>query len=178
MPPPSRPARVTVTSPRDVRSPNDSAMPFSGAPSNRSRKTGDHATVKPQLAGCSGATHTPSASSRPVQRPSEPSCGQDAPPSASTVTSKLRLTGPSGVSKRRAPPGSHPVQRWRGQKATPWPASRRSQARNSGEALKLAGNTRPLVPTSVSSPSARHQRRRASGSKPAIAGDRTSSAAP
>ncbi len=53
------PVRVIMASPRTVCAPNDSATPFSGWPSKRSRKMSDQATVKPQLAGLSGEIVTP-----------------------------------------------------------------------------------------------------------------------
>ena len=69
--------------------PDVSATPFSGCPSKRSRKMSDQATVKPELAGRSGDILTPLAASVSAHDPSEPSRGQLAPPSASTVACGL-----------------------------------------------------------------------------------------
>ena len=88
-------------------------MDLRGVPSNVSRNQSDHGTANPQLAGCSGSTSTPAAFSAWTQPPSEPSCGQLAPPSASTVASACMALGPSGVSNPRALSGSQPRQRWR-----------------------------------------------------------------
>ena len=101
--PPSMPARVIMASPRTVRVPNDSAAPLSGWPSKRSRKIPDQATVKPQLAGRSGDIATPFAESVSTHAPSEPSRGQLAPPSASTVAPALTVNSPSGVRNQRSP---------------------------------------------------------------------------
>mmetsp|Transcript_116494 Transcript_116494/g.323857 ORF Transcript_116494/g.323857 Transcript_116494/m.323857 type:complete len:307 (+) Transcript_116494:327-1247(+) len=123
---------------------------------------------KPQLAGCSGATSTPRAASHGAQAPSEPSCGHEAPPSASSVAVGVTRRSPSGVAKRSAPiPGSaaQPVQRWRIANLTPAARSRCSQARSSGAAFRSAGNTRPELPTKVSTPSPAAQARSASASK-------------
>ena len=78
-----------MASPRTLCAPNDSAMPLSGWPSKRSRKMSDQATVKPQLAGRSGDIVTPLAASVSTHAPSDPSRGQLAPPSASTVALRI-----------------------------------------------------------------------------------------
>ncbi len=85
-----------------------------------------------------------------AQLPSEPSRGQLAPPSANTVASARSVTAPDGVSNISAPSSAQPVQRCRGLNATPAASRRLIQARNSGEAFRLFGNTRPLEPTNVS----------------------------
>ena len=94
-------------------------MPLRGWPSNLSRNNADHDTVKPQLLGCSGSITMPSSDRVAAQRPSDPSCGQLAPPSARTVASERNASRPSGVSKPSEPSGSQPVQRCRGRNFTP-----------------------------------------------------------
>ncbi len=166
------PPAVMVASPGMVRPAKASVMRFSGVPSNRLRKCSDQAVVKPQFAGRSGATR-PGGNAR-TQAPSEPSRGQDAPPSAST-------TGPAaaaGGSNTGAPAASQPSQRCRGWKRTPAAARRASQARSSGDAFIATGNTRPLLPVKVGCPSAAHQSRRAAGGKAAMAGARAARAGP
>ena len=136
MAPPSRPVRVTMASPRTVRPAKVSPTPFRGHPSKRSRNSGDQSTRNPQLLGLRSATVTPAASRGATQAPSVPSCGQLAPPSASTAASVCTDTSPSGVAKRIAPSASQPVHRWRGRNATPARSSRRSQARSRGDGLE------------------------------------------
>ncbi len=74
----------------------ESATRLSGAPANRSRNRSDQATAKPALAGSRGATSTPSPSRSGTQRPSEPSRGQLAPPSASRAARGWISAGPIG----------------------------------------------------------------------------------
>ena len=97
----------------------------------------------------------PAFASTSTQPPSEPSRGQLAPPSASTVASASTFTRPRGVSNSSVaalvPAGPAMAQL---EFARPRASSRRSQARSSGEALSDFGNTRPLDPTKVSWPSA------------------------
>ena len=164
------PVRVMTASPRSVCIPNENAAPFSGWPSKRSRKISDHATLNPQLAGCSGDIVTPLAASVSTHPPSDPSRGQLAPPSASTVASASTAREPSGLTNERRPSPSQPVQRWRNANCTPIESSRRSHARNSGEALNASGKTRPLEPTKVGCPSASLHWRKRSGGKASMAG--------
>ena len=124
-------------------------MRFNGAPSKR-RIASDQPTLKPQFDGLSRAMATPRAASRSTQLASEPSRGQLAPPSASTVTSAAMAASRSPCAKRSRPAPSQPSQRWRKAKRAPNASSRRSQARSSGEAFIALGNTRPLEPTKVS----------------------------
>ncbi len=159
------PVRVITASPRSTCPPNENAAPFSGWPSKRSRKISDQATVNPQLAGRSGDIATSFAASVSTQPPSDPSRGQLAPPSASTVASASTARAPSGVANNRRPSSSQPVQRCRSANCTPMNSSRRSHARSSGEALNASGKTRPLEPTKVGCPSASLHRRSASGGK-------------
>ena len=134
------PVRVIMASPRSVCAPNDSATPLSGWPSKRSRKISDQATVNPQLAGRSGEIATPFAASVSTHPPSDPSRGQLAPPSASTVA--CASTTRVSIGRRRTtsrPSSSQPVQRWRSANCTPIASSRRSHARSNGEALNASG---------------------------------------
>src|SRR5208337_4840961 len=73
---------------------------FSGAPAKSSRILADHSTTKPQLAGFSGATSIPAACSASTQPPSQPSRGQDAPPSANTAAPGLTLSSPERPAQR------------------------------------------------------------------------------
>ncbi len=151
-------------------------MRLSGVPAKRARRWSDQATAKPILAGRRGAMATSGSSA--VQPPSEPSRGQEAPPSASTIASARCSASPSGVAKRAAPSGARPIQRWRVRSATPCAASRASHARSSGEAFIARGNTRPELPTKVGWPSASHQAISASGGKARMKGARRSRAVP
>ncbi len=169
---------MTSASPRTLRPPSDSAMRLSGSPSKRSRNTADQFTSTPALAGRSGAMPMPARAMISAQLPSEPRRGQLAPPSASTVASARSVTTPDGVSNVSAPSSPQPVQRWRGLNTTPAASSRLIQARSSGDAFRLRGNTRPLEPTNVSCPSASHQARSSSGGNAAIAARRCGVAAP
>src|SRR6185437_4145413 len=128
---------------------NDKAMPLSGCPSKRLRKTSDQTTLKPQLAGLSDATVAPFAASISTHAASEPSRGQLAPPSASTVARASTVRSPSAVRNNNRPSSPQPVQRWRSAKRTPAASNRRSQGRSNGDALKVLGKTRPLDPTKV-----------------------------
>ena len=101
MPPPSSPCRVMTASPRTAVPPNDSPARLSGWPSKRVRKLSDQSAMKPQLAGRSGVTSIPALARTSTQRPSEPSRGQLAPPSASTVASACALTSPSGCAEEQ-----------------------------------------------------------------------------
>ena len=161
-----------MASPRTMCDPNDSAMPFSGWPSKRFRKISDHATVKPQLAGRNGDIATPLAASVSTHAPSEPSRGQLAPPSASTVARASTARWPSAFETTDCPSSSQPVQRCRSTSCTPIASSRRSHARSSGDALNACGNTRPLEPTKVGWPNASLHARNASGGNASIAGAR------
>ena len=94
--------------------------------------------------------------------------GQLAPPSASTTAlADTAIAPPSASVKVSAPSSAQPVQRCRACSVTPSPASRRSHARTSVDAFMPVGNTRPLEPTKVSTPSPAAQPRRSSGVKPA-----------
>ena len=73
----------------------------------------DHAIETPQFDGAKGATAT--SGSACVQRPSEPSRGQDAPPIARTTASASRVSSPCGPSTR-APPSSSLTKRVRGRR--------------------------------------------------------------
>jgi hypothetical protein len=158
-----------TASPRTVRPSNATAMRLSGAPARRAPNGFDHGATNPQLAGCKGTTVTPAAATAATQPPSEPSRGQLAPPSASTAASGRSMTmAPSGRTKASAP-SCQPIKRCRMAKSTPAPCSRRSQARSSGDAFIALGNTRPLVPTKVSCPSASHQARTRSGGNASMA---------
>ena len=86
--------------------------------------------------------------------PSEPSRGQLAPPSASTVAWASTARGPSGVSNDSRPLSSQPVQR--GATRIARPASPAAAARRAAAARLSSpcGNTRPLEPTKVGWPSA------------------------
>ena len=141
-------------------------MRFSGAPAKRPRKWSDQAMWKPQLAGRSGATP----SSSPAQAPSEPSRGQEAPPSASTVAAGRSMHRPF-----RRLEGERPILP--AQPAMPRPqrdAERRraapSQARSSGEAFIARGKTRPELPMKVGWPSPSAQAVRAAGGKASMNG--------
>ena len=119
---------------------------LSGVPAWRLAKCSLQPMSKPQLDDCSGATSTPRSASHGCHAPSEPSCGQLPPPSASTTASARTSTAPLGDSKRNAPSALQPVQRCCTWKRTPASRSRRTQPRSSGAALRSAGNTRPDVP--------------------------------
>ena len=64
-----------------------------------------------------------------------------------------------------ARPGPKPRNSCRSLKTTPCSLSLASSARSSGDALKLLGKTRPLVPTKVSSPSPAQNSRKSCGEK-------------
>ena len=103
--------RVITASPRTAWPPNDSATPFSGWPSKRSRKISDQATVNPQLAGRSGDIATPFAASvsahaaiRPEPRPARAAERQHG---GVGITARV----PSGVSNDQTPASSQPLQR-------------------------------------------------------------------
>src|SRR5271165_6916791 len=153
-------------------------MLLSGAPAKVSRILGDQSATKPQFAGLRGVTSIPTARYASTQPPSAPSRGQEAPPSANTAAPGLMVSSLDGPEKRRAPSSPKPAKRDRSRSSTPSSASRRSQARRSGVALKLLGKTRPLVPTKVSSPSPAAQSRSARGGNASIAGRNRSAAAP
>ena len=121
---------------------------------------------------------TPFAPSRAAQAPSEPSRGQEAPPSASTRASALRVNSPSGPIRRSAPDSAKPAKSWRVAIVTPSRDSRASQARRSGVALKLAGKTRPLEPMKVVSPSSAQKSRSACGGQARMNGAILAAAAP
>src|SRR5262249_13224220 len=154
---------------RAAWAPNDNLIRLSGWPANFSRNTSDQATVNPQLAGASGAVFTPAACSVSTHSPPDPSRGQLAPPSASTVASASAVTRPSGAPNTARPDSSQPVQKCRGLKTTPRPSSRRSQARRSGDDFIAFGNTRPLLPTKVGCPSPFDQARSVPGGNASIA---------
>ncbi len=114
-----------------------------------------------------------------TQDPSDPVRGQLAPPRASTQASAVAtLRVPSAFSKAMAPSPSHPSQVRRVRTSTPRSLSRRSHARSSAVARKPFGNTRPLLPTKVPSPSPSHHARKAAGSKRSRAGVSRGRAAP
>ena len=113
---------------------------------------------------------TPLPASSGTQAASEPRRGQLAPPRASTVARAATCRSPWGTAKRRAPSGAQPSQRWRMWNCTPRPRSRCSHARSSGAAFMSAGNTRPEVPTKVSTPSPCAQARRCSAPKRSSSG--------
>src|SRR5271165_7062642 len=153
-------------------------MLFSGEPAKASRSLGVQSTMKPQFADLKGATSIPSARMTSTQPPSAPSLGHDAPPSAKTTAPASKLSSPEGPVKRNAPPSPKPTKRRRSRSVTRRSLKRRSQARSNGVALKLLGNTRPLLPTKVSSPSPADQSRKAEGEKASIAGRSRSAATP
>src|SRR5258708_13204708 len=97
------PDLVMMASPRTLRDPNDNAAPLSGWPSKRSRKMPDQATAKPQLADRSGDMVTPLPARMSTHAPSEPSRGQLAPPSASTVAFASPTRVSSQVSNQKHP---------------------------------------------------------------------------
>ena len=113
---------------------------------------------------------TPLPASSGTQAASEPRRGQLAPPRASTVARAATCRSPWGTAKRRAPSCAQPSQRWRMWNCTPRPRSRCSHARSSGAAFISAGNTRPEVPTKVSTPSPCAQARRCSAPKRSSSG--------
>ena len=98
-----------MASPRTDWPPNESAMPFNGWPSKRSRNTADQFAAKPQFAGRSCETAMPDFAMISAQPPSEPSRGQLAPPSASISASGPIVTR-SGASNTTSPRSSQPVQ--------------------------------------------------------------------
>ena len=135
-------------------------MRLSGSPSKRSRKivrpVDDHAAIGgPQRRDRNaGARHDLGPASVGAQpRPARAAERQHG------RVGRARVTTPGGVSNVSAPSSSQPVQRWRGLNTTPAASSRLSQARNSGDAFRLFGNTRPLDPTKVSWPSPSHHAR-------------------
>src|SRR5579883_2814406 len=101
MAPPSIPLLVTIASPRTAPPANEIAMRLSGAPLKRFEKTSDQATRNPQFAGASGVISTPDRRNTSTQLASDPSRGQLAPPSASTVAVGRIVTRPCGVAKTR-----------------------------------------------------------------------------
>ena len=179
MPPPSTPLLAIITSPRVSTFPQERRTDFSGSPAKREMKCSDQSTSKPQLAGTNGRTSNPRAANTSHQRASEPSLGHDAPPSAKTYASKRSgMRTPVASAMIGAPASSKPLKEWRARKRTPIPSKRRKMARSNGEALKLFGNTRPLEPAKVGSPSSSLQARSISGVKAAMIGNRCVAAAP
>ena len=160
-----------TASPRVLCLPKWKPTFLTGLPSACCSRCGVQSTSNPQLLGAKGDKGTPRSASAVFHAPVEPSRGQVAPPSPSTVADACWLTScPPPASKRSAPLSSQPVQRWRLWSLTPSCSSRVSQARSRGEALKLSGNTRPLLPTKVPSPNRAHQSRRSSGVKSSMMG--------
>ena len=125
-----------MASPRTVCGPKDSATPFSGWPSKRSRKISDHATVKPQLAGTQRRYRHALGSQR-----FHPSAVGAQPRPARAAERQHRRAGIDGACGRPAfetarPSASQPLQRCRNANRTPIASSRRSHARSNGDALK------------------------------------------
>ena len=143
---------------------------LTGCPANLARKCSVHPTSNPQLAGLRGAIRTPRARNKGTQAASDPSCGQLPPPNARIVASATTLRGPSGVSKRKSPSASHPLQQCRACTMRPDCRNRLSQARSSGADFISVGKMRPEDPTNVSIPSPRTHARSASGPKAARSG--------
>src|SRR6201986_4742595 len=140
-------------------------MFLSGAPAKVSRIFGDQSTRKPQLAGLSGVTAIPASRKASTHPPSAPRRGHEAPPSAKTTGAARTLSSPDGAVKRGAASSPKPRKRERGTKSTPSSPRRPSQARRSGVALKLFGNTHQREPINASSPSSAAQPRSLSGGK-------------
>ena len=153
MPPPSRPFCEITNSPRLRTGPAIRVQFFTGWPKWRAI-WGDQLTENPILVGLNGAMGTPLAASGAVQCPSDPKRAQLAPPSARTVTSADRASGPFGVSKASWP-SCQPVHFHRVCRRTLRFCRRSSQARNKGEAFIAAGKTRPLVPVKTGWPRSR-----------------------
>ena len=110
-------------------------MRFSGCPAKRLRKMSDQATRKPQLDGRSGAIATPAC----VKAPDPFAVRAELRPARAAERQHGRIgsiaTAPSGASNASRPASSHPIQRCRRVKCTPRASSRRSHARNSGDAF-------------------------------------------
>ena len=122
---------------RDASGPQASATVFTGAPSKRLRKhslqpgnvpplADARETSKPQFEGASGAMPAPARVNHSVHAPSEPSCGQLAPPSANTTHIARTSAGPTGVfiSSDHPPPSSaailqHRCRVWNRRRAQP-----------------------------------------------------------
>ena len=170
---PSSPWRVTTASLSAAGSGAAStpiATRLSGAPAKRARNTSLQAISTPTFIGASGASATPvrreDLRPRTVGAPSAARTRRRAP---GIVASARTRVSPSGVSTTSAPSPAKPIQRARETRPTPMFRSRASQARSSGLALKLFGNTRPEEPTKVGSPSPSAQSRRSPGAKARIA---------
>ena len=98
------PVAVTIASPRTVVLAERQRHPLQRLAGEARRGTRPTSRRrKPQLAGCSGATATPAPLSTSTQPPSEPSCGQLAPPSASTAASALTVVAAVGRIEQKAP---------------------------------------------------------------------------
>ena len=172
MTPPSMPVWVTTASPRRSVSPRWRAMRLRGWPAKRVRKWSDQATVKPQLDGRRGVT---APGNWAVQVPSEPSRGQEPPPSARIVT--FGFSSAAG-SKRGVPSVDQPIQVWRRRNVTLRLVRRASQARSRGEAFIARGKIRPLLPVKTGWPRASDHAMRAEGGKARMAGSSHGRAVP
>ena len=170
MAPPSSPVCVKTASPRATCLPWVRVTRLIGSPAKRGTIWSDQLTKTPILDGRNGRMAMPWACSVATQSPRLPSFGQLAPPNASTMALALTETGPSAVVNCACPSASKSVNRCRSAKATPFSFSRFNQALSKGDALKLFGKTRPLLPTKVSSPKAWHHSIRSCGSNCRIVG--------
>ena len=172
------PRAVTTASPRRLRPAKEKAAPLSGMPAKRARNF----PTRPYRSRNSPAAKARGTHARFGEGFGPAAIGAETWP-ARAAQCKHNGIGPLrnflfGVAKRRLRSLSQPCQGWRGRKATPRAASRRSHARSKGEALKEAGNTRPLEPMKVGWPSSSHQAMSACGGNASSAGRRCGAAAP
>ena len=173
-------SRVTTASPRTVR-PGEATARRSSAARRRSA-AGTARSRRPRSRNWPAAAaqlRRRAAARISTQPPSEPSCGQLAPPSASTVASGAAISlSPSGGANASAPVGV-PADPSMAQRE-PHACARAGAARRAAAARPSArlGKTRPLEPTKVSWPRPRHQARSAAGGNASIAGRSQAPAAP
>src|SRR6516225_5770562 len=85
MAPPSNPYLVIKSSPLTVCPAQVTARFFRGLPSATLKNSGDQSYSQPTLEGEKGLMRTPMFANCSAQFPSEPVCGQEAPPSAKTT---------------------------------------------------------------------------------------------
>jgi hypothetical protein len=148
-------------------------MFLTGVPAKFVANPSVQATCTPQFAGRNGFTATPAVRSTSTHVPSEPTRGQLAPPSASTVMSAAAVMTVPSATRKRLPRSAGPSQRWRVSIVTPSSRRRASHALSRGVARDDRGNTLPLDPTNVGSPRPAHHSRSAAGGNAATASSTT-----
>src|ERR1700737_3697863 len=99
MTPPSNPYFVINSSPRTVLPADVAATFLRGLPSAIARNFADQGPSHPTFEGENGAKEIPIDLNCPPQVPSEPVCGQEAPPHANTTTPPVSNANSPPLSK-------------------------------------------------------------------------------